>query len=143
MTESTSRPIIVAVDRDRLRDVANANGIELVVQFGSTVTGAVHSQSDLDLAVLLAEVPDSYDAQSGLMAALQPCFPGRQLDLAVLNHADPLLLHSIAERGLLLYGSPTRWEELRAYAFRRYQDHRRFLEMEREFVERAITSGRR
>jgi predicted nucleotidyltransferase len=131
------------VDRDRLAGVSKANGIELVVQFGSTVTGAVHPQSDLDLAVLLANVPDSYAGHAGLMAALQPCFPGRHLDLVVLNHADPLLLDRTTQRGRLLYGSPNRWEEFRAYAFRRYQDHRPFLEMEREFVERAIASGRR
>ncbi len=128
---------------EQLARVAAAHGIELVVQFGSTVAGGVHSQSDLDLAVLLTEVPDSYAGEASVMAALQPCFRGSRLDLTILNRADPLLLHHIAEQGRLLHGSRNRWEEFRAYAFRRYQDHRRFLELERDYVERALAAARR
>jgi hypothetical protein len=108
-----------------------------------SVTGTAHSQSDLDLAVRLARVPETYAGDAGILAALQPCFPGSRIDLTVLNRADPLLLHHVAERGRLLHGSPTRWEEFRAYAFRRYQDHRRFLDLERDYVERAIAAARR
>lgn len=42
------------------------------------------------------------------------------------------------EQCRLLYGSPRALAELRIYAFRRYQDHRRYLALEREYVDRAI-----
>lgn len=42
------------------------------------------------------------------------------------------------ERCTLLHGSPRRHQELAMYAFRRYQDHRRCLDMEREYVRRRL-----
>ena len=67
---------------------------------------------------------------------LQSLFPGREVDLAVLNHADPLFLKKVTERCQLLTGSPARLQRLQLYAFKRYQDHRRFLALERDYVRR-------
>ena len=131
------------MDRERLVHAAATHGVELLVQFGSTITGTTHPGSDLDLAVLLREAPGSYGRQSELHAALQSSVPDREVDLAILNHADPLLLKQVTEHGRLLHGDPNRWQEFRAYAFRRYQDHRRFLQMERDYVDRAIAAARR
>ena len=131
------------MDEGRLGQVVSEHGAELLVQFGSTVTGTEHPGSDLDLAVLFRDGDRLADRASDLSLALQACFPGREIDVAVLNHADPLLLRQVTGRGVLLSGSPNRWQEFRAYAFRRYQDHQRFFEMERAYVERAIASARR
>ena len=60
------------------------------------------------------------------------------MDVAVLNHADPLFLKQVTERCELVYGSPRRLAEFKMYAFKRYQDHRRYLNMERAYVGRAI-----
>jgi hypothetical protein len=37
-----------------------------------------------------------------------------------------------------VYGDPRALEELKIYAFKRYQDHRRFFAMERAYVERFL-----
>ena len=131
------------MDRDRLAEVASAHGVDLVVQFGSTAKGASHAGSDVDVAVLLKRAPASYAEQADLGAAMQPLFPGREIDLVVLNHADPLLLKQISDHGVLVHGAANQWQELRLLAFKRYQDHRRFLEMEREYVGRAVAAARR
>jgi predicted nucleotidyltransferase len=122
--------------------IARAHGVELLVQFGSTVAGTTHAQSDVDLAVLLPGPPASLFELGDLALALQPLFPEVEVDLALLNHADPLLLKQVTERGRLLFGDPARWQEFRAYAFKRYQDHRRFLAMERDYVARAVAASR-
>jgi len=62
------------------------------------------------------------------------------VDLAVINRADPLFLKQILEPCRLLYGAPRTLAELKMYAFRRYQDHRRFLAMEREYVRRKLAA---
>jgi predicted nucleotidyltransferase len=131
------------MDRQRLDRIAAAHGVELLIQFGSSVTGATHAGSDVDLAVLLARAPESLAAHADLAADLQSLFPGREIDLAILNHADPLLLQQVTDHGVRLFGAPNRWQQFRAYAFKRYQDHRRFLRMERDYVDRAIASARR
>jgi len=131
------------MDRRQLEPIAREHGVELLVQFGSSVRGTSHPQSDIDVGALFVRVPESLGDLAELSAALQPLFPDRAVDLAILNHADPLFLKQVAEGGVLLYGATARWRDFQLYAFKRYQDHRRFLQMERDYVNRAIASAPR
>jgi predicted nucleotidyltransferase len=130
------------VDLPTIEDVARRRGVDLVVQFGSTVSGTAHRGSDIDLAVLLRETSLGAGDHLELVADLQEVFPGRDVDVVLLNHADPLLLRQVTDHGVLRFGEPNRWANFRAYAFRRYQDHRRFLAMERAYVDRIAASAR-
>ena len=123
-----------------LEAIARRHGIELLLQFGSSVSGHLHPKSDLDLAVLLARVPGSFDAQADLIADLQQLAPDREVDVAIVNRADPLFLKRVTDRCELLYGSPRRLQELKIYAFKRYQDHRPYLAMERDYVAKHLPS---
>lgn len=128
----------------QLTPLAAEHGIVLLLQFGSSVTGTVHARSDIDLAVLLTHAPTTLDAHAALLADLQELFPERDVDLALINRADPLFLKKILARCRLLYGSTQTLQRLAIYAFKRYQDHRRYLAMERDYVRRALhdTSSR-
>lgn len=117
------------------------HGVRLLLQFGSTVSGLTHPNSDVDLAVAMERVPLSPWAFGELVADIQPFFPGRDVDVAVINHADPLFLKQILGCCRLLYGSSRALAELQIYAFKRYQDHRRFLAMEREYVRRGVLTS--
>lgn len=121
--------------------IAERYGIRLLLQFGSTVLGNVHSRSDVDLAVLLERSPLTLEAHGGLRHDLQKLVPDREVDLAILNHADPLFLQRAVERCRLLHGNPAELQRLKLYGFKRYQDHRRFFDLERRFVARALTGS--
>lgn len=123
-------------------DIARRHQLALIVQFGSTVSGTVHEASDVDVAVLFDRAPASLEEQAQIAHELQSLFPERELDLAVLDRADPLFLKQVFERCRLLAGSPRRLAEMKIYAFKRYQDHRRYLAMEREYVRRAVNGPR-
>ena len=126
------------MDPARLAAVAQRHGIVLAVQFGSSVTGRLHAHSDVDVAVLLEHPPLSLDVELSAIADLQALVNEREVDVVFLHRADPLLLKQIAETGRRVYGS-TRWfAELKIYAFKRYQDHRHYLAMEREYVSRRL-----
>lgn len=125
------------MDSTRLEAIARRHGVRLVLQFGSTVTGSEHATSDVDVAVL-AERPLSFRERAELMHDLQALFPGREVDLVLINRADPLFLRKITDRCRLLYGSERDLHELKLYAFRRYQDHRKYLALEREYVARTL-----
>ena len=131
-------PGVTGMDATRLAEVARRHGIRLLLQFGSSVGGPLHARSDLDLAVLLERAPLSFPEHADLLHELQALFPAREVDLAVVNHADPLFLKQVTERCQLLHGEPRRLAELRLYAFRRYQDHKRYLALEREYVARTV-----
>jgi predicted nucleotidyltransferase len=120
-------------------EIARRHKARLLVQHGSTVGGRTHPGSDVDVAVLFDGEPD-YARLGGLLADLQGAFPGRDVDLGLLNHADPLFLKKVLERARLLAGSPRDLATLRLYAFRRYQDHRRFLRLEERHLDRLLAA---
>jgi len=121
-----------------LERVARAQGIRLLLQFGSTVTGRVHAKSDVDVAVLLDRPRQTLDERGAMVHHLQALFPDRELDLAVLNHADPLFLEQVMDTARMLYGTDADLRRLQLLAFKRYQDHRKYLELERRFVADAV-----
>jgi len=127
---------------ERIASIAGEHGVSLVLQFGSTVDGRnVHQGSDIDIAVRFAGRPPGFDGFFKLTQVLQQVFPDRELDLAVINHADPLFLKKITESCRLLYGSARELQELKIYAFKRYQDHRPYFAMEREYINRFTASS--
>jgi predicted nucleotidyltransferase len=128
----------LTVERERLEHIAKRHGIRLLLQFGSSVSGHEHAGSDIDIAVLLDDPALSYDATGSLYADLQALFPQREVDVAIVNTADPLFLKQIMSTARLVYGDERSLHELRIYAFKRYQDHRRFLALERSYVERIV-----
>lgn len=99
-----------------------AEGIRLVVLFGSWANGRGHAQSDVDLAVQmnLGTSPDVLQ----LIFDLQGIFFERQIDLVILTPwTSPLLLHEIFFKGRPLYEANAgvfRSERLRAWKL--YQD---------------------
>lgn len=110
----------------------------MALVFGSTTSGSVHERSDFDLALVLDDPRPNLGTLAELQHELQESIPDQEVDLAIINHADPLFLHEITAACELAYGSPRALENLRLQAFRRFHDHRRFLEMERSYVRRFL-----
>src|SRR6266850_6965151 len=123
--------------------IAERHGIRMLLQFGSTVTGKVHERSDVDLGVVLDRPSIGLRERAELEPDLQSLFPGRKIDLAMLNHADPLFLKQVTDNCRLLHGTESALRQLKLYAFKRYQDHRRYLDLERRFVAEALATTTR
>lgn len=64
--------------------------IQLLVRFGSTITGRTHASSDVDYGVVLFEPTPGLSRLVDLAADLQMLNPGREVDVAVLNRTDPV-----------------------------------------------------
>lgn len=125
---------------ERLGQIAQSFDVDLILRFGSTTTGRTHSRSDVDLAVRLAHPASAVRPILDLIAELQTVFPDREVDVSSINRADPLHLMKICESCVLLYGDPRSLQELKIYAFKRYQDHSRFFAMEEKFLERFLAN---
>ncbi len=79
-------------------------GMVAVYLFGSRVSGNLHRDSDVDLAVLLDRrlYPDErhrFEARLGWIAQLEPSVGGAGLDLVVLNDLPPLFARRIVWEG--------------------------------------------
>ena len=125
-----------------LERVARAHGIRLLLQFGSTITGRAHAKSDVDVAVLLERPRQTLEERGAMVHDFQALFSDRELDLAILNHADPLFLKQVMDTARLLHGTAADLGRLQLLAFKRYQDHRKYLELERRFVADAVSGFR-
>jgi predicted nucleotidyltransferase len=121
--------------------IARKFGVVLALQFGSSVTGKTHERSDVDIAVLLERPDISFQEHADLLDDLHQLFPGKEVDLAMINHADPLFLKKIIDDCQILFGSAQRLQRLRIYAFKRYQDHRKYFEMERQYAAKYVASA--
>lgn len=128
----------------KIKQLAKKYGIDLVLLFGSAVRGKQHAKSDLDIAVLFGDGQDhSLKRYSKLLGELQEVFPDQKVDLSVINHADPLFLKQITDNCKLLFGASRRLQELRLYAFKRFQDHLPYFQMEERFVKRSLGLDKR
>lgn len=123
-----------------LRELAQRFGIRIILQFGSTVTGATHDRSDLDLAVQVDTPALSFATILEMQEALQAQFPGREVDVAILNRADPLFLKKIIEGCRMLFGTSQDFACLRLHSFKTYQDFQPYLELERQSVARRLSA---
>jgi predicted nucleotidyltransferase len=123
-----------------LRELAHRLGIRVILQFGSTVTRTTHDRSDLDLAVQLDTPAVSLETILEMQEALQAQFPGREVDVTILNRADPLFRRKIMEACRILFGTSQDFARLRLYSFKTYQDFRPYLEIERQAVARRLSA---
>ncbi len=127
--------------QDGVTAIAKKYGVLLVLQFGSSVTGKTHARSDVDIAVLLDRPQISFQEHADLLGDLQQLFPEQEVDLAFINHADPLFLKKITDDCQILYGPVERLQRLKIYAFKRYQDHRKYFQMERQYAAKYLAAA--
>jgi predicted nucleotidyltransferase len=110
----------------------------LILQFGSSVSGKTHAGSDVDLGVLLDDPDPSAQRYAELLHALQELVDGAEVDLVILNRADPLLMKQVSDGAVRLYGSEREHQRFQLLAFKRHQDYRPYLELERRWVARTL-----
>ena len=131
-----------STQRTALADIAEKHCLRLIMLFGSHAGGTVHDASDLDIAVQTREGGGlSSRAWLDLQDDLRGVFPDQSVDLAVTDHADPLFLKQITARCVLLAGRERDFLEFKMYAYRRYQDYKPYLALERRFVENLAGKG--
>lgn len=111
--------------------------------FGSHAEGRAHSESDVDIAVLLQENDDVdlFDRRLRLMSEVED-FATSEVDLVVLNTAPPLLQHQILKHGRLIFERDrTARVEFTVRAMQRYADLQPMFEYFTSAVLEEIKEG--
>lgn len=131
--------MLTSQKRERLKEIAKTHNLKLVLIFGSAAKERAHPLSDVDVAVLAEDYESfSLPQQSDLHYEIQRLFEDREVDLVFLNRADPLFMKKILEDCTLLYGNEEQLAKLKIHAYKRYIDHNKYFELEREYAERFI-----
>ena len=111
--------------RTVLTPIARRDSVRLIVLFGSQASGRTHPGSDVDVAVW-TEHSLSPAQRTRLWIDLSALFQ-TDIDLTLLNRAEPLLLNQVATKSRLLYESKRgAWLDFKGYAFRYYQDSQKY-----------------
>jgi len=79
----------------------NQSDIDLVYQFGSSLSEDQHEESDLDIAVLFNEIPQAQRILQ-LVDQLNDIITS-EVDLAVLNDASPIFLMQVVAKGKIIF----------------------------------------
>jgi predicted nucleotidyltransferase len=80
--------------------------VQLAYLFGSQATGHTHTDSDVDIAVLLDDrltVDERFAERLALIGALSQALRTDTVDVVILNEASPLLAYEVLHHGVLLY----------------------------------------
>jgi predicted nucleotidyltransferase len=121
----------------QLEPLARRYGLRLIVLFGSQVTSRTHPESDVDVAVL-ARRPPAAEQRNRLWMEISDAFQA-EVDLAVLNYGEPLLLYQVARTGKPLYEDERwTWAEFTNYAYRYYEDTRKFRDDLARYLKREL-----
>ena len=126
-------------NQKEIEKIARRYNLSLILAFGSQITGKIHPDSDLDIAVLGKKILNQ-ENYSALLFDLIKIFPEKEIDLVIINHADPLLLKKVLENCRLLYGSKRELANLKMYSFHRYCDYQKYFNLEEKFVHQFIKS---
>lgn len=124
--------------KNRIQKLAKKYGAKLVLFFGSYVTKKTHKMSDIDIGALLKENKIDFEKYSDLMHDFEQIFPQNKIDLVILNQADPFFLKKIMESARLIYGEERDFENLSLNSFHAYQDYKKYLAIEENFVHNFI-----
>ena len=125
---------------EKVTEIGRRYDLKLILMHGSYATGKTHPHSDLDIAVLGRREIDRekfLDLHSEFMDVLGDD-PERELDFKTLHRKDPLFLYQVMKDSRLLYGNPTDYHQLKAYAYRLYEDSRDLRRLEKVLVHRLL-----
>jgi len=119
-------------------------GVRLCVLHGSRTQGTARHDSDYDVAVLTTpgEGFRSVESHSNVLELASELLRVSQdrIDIAYLDHANPLLLKQVADHGKLLCGTEQDFLALKLKAFHRYVDYQPCFALERALNREAFLS---
>ncbi len=115
--------------------------LELLLLFGSRVTGKVHKESDYDIGYASGRRLD-LDDEGRLINDLMGVIGAddeRVINLVSIKKAKPLLLYAITSSCQVLYEKePTVFARLRAFAFKQYVETKPLYEEKARRVREAV-----
>jgi len=131
-------------DKEKLNDFAKKADIKFAVLFGSRAVERVADESDFDLAVSLKDgksVFDDMGKYSEMLENFAKIFSANEdkIDLTDLNNANILLRYEITKNGVLLFGDPQDYEELKSFSFRDYVDAKPLFDLEDKIIKKRLS----
>jgi len=94
---------VISSKLEKLKDLAKTYDLLFMVLFGSQSVGEVHPKSDIDIGIMFSESKYTMDKEIGIGVEIMDLFQTSNVDVVVLDFAEPLLLKEVAAFGIPLY----------------------------------------
>lgn len=112
------------------------NNILLVFLFGSIVNGIFYEKSDVDLGIYFQHIPNTtqyFEMKENYSEKLK-----REVDIVVLNTADPVIRMQVLKNGLVVKKDSRTYNDFFVRTLNEYDD----LKYYRQEIEKNILKGR-
>lgn len=121
-----------------IKNFCKANGIDMLVLFGSAAGDKPESSRDIDLAVKLKE--GTKISKLELIYKLDDFFTGKEIDLVVLTaDTPPLLLYEVFMKGVCLFEKRAHlFEKNRLRAWKLYLDTEKIRDMRSRYLKKFV-----
>lgn len=125
---------------EELKNTCIKHGIKMILLYGSQATGNSNADSDVDLGLLLKD--DSYNFEE-IIKDLMQVFKENIIDVAILNHVDPVLKFEVISNYKILFCKEDEiFIEFYLNTVKQYNDTRKFRVLEEVYLENFIRGER-
>lgn len=118
--------------KQALSKVAQKYKLKLIMLFGSFANGTNKQGSDFDVSIL-GESRDVAQNDINLIHDLTKALE-RDIDLSIINIADPLLKFQVAKNCILLFGKQRDFINFKVRATLEYMDNKHFFDLEYKYL---------
>jgi uncharacterized protein len=137
-----STPMNMDTIKSKIATLATVYNLDMVVLFGSQVTGKTHAESDVDIAYY-SDTKLDFNQEVSLNTDLIDVFRNDNVSLVNLKTASPLLAKEVVSKGVVLYAtSPSLFSQVYAYVLRIYEEARPLFELRRHYLDYKIEQYR-
>lgn len=122
--------------------------LTLLIIFGSYNSDNFNKDSDIDLAIKVNAPEQIKKNRNEILAKISSIFDHRDIDLILLNYAEPLIKYKIACEGNLIYEKEKGlFKKFQVRAMSEHNDARKFYELDKksinDFLEGRKKNGRK
>lgn len=135
----SGKPKTATIKKSELKKIAKKFDLDLVVLFGSQVSGFKGPKSDTDVAVRRKGKALTWRDEVRLIESLTSVPGLGDMDLVILNNVDPLLMFEVASQGIPLYQrQQVTFTDFQLYAVKRNNDAAKFYRLEQSYLEERV-----
>jgi predicted nucleotidyltransferase len=125
------------IDKEKLENLCRKHKIQLIILHGSYARGNASGKSDIDIGILSREKFD-LNNRLNVLNDFGEIF-GDKFDPVFLNGAEPLISYQVAIHGKPVFEETEGiFQRFRIQAVARYMDSKKFRNMEKSYLKRAI-----
>ena len=125
---------------EKIKEICEQNHIDMTVIFGSSVSGRIHNESDIDIGIFRKGII-TLENQAVLNKEFSNLFQSNKIDITIISSNNPILMYNILQNGRVLYSSEaTLFMRLKLYAWKLFVESKKFRDHSFNILKTRVVS---